>query len=101
MYIASLAGVKVFATGGIGGVHRGAEVSMDISADLDELGNTSVAVVCAGAKAILDLEKTLEYLETKGVSQSELNSNSSSWGNTQTNLWTITNPISKHYYGNI
>lgn len=67
MYIASLAGVKVFATGGIGGVHRGAEVSMDISADLDELGNTSVAVVCAGAKAILDLEKTLEYLETKGV----------------------------------
>lgn len=67
MYIASLAGVKVFATGGIGGVHRGAEVSMDISADLDELGATSVAVVCAGAKAILDLEKTLEYLETKGV----------------------------------
>lgn len=67
MYIASLAGVKVFATGGIGGVHRGAEVSMDISADLDELGTTSVAVVCAGAKAILDLEKTLEYLETKGV----------------------------------
>lgn len=67
MYIASLAGVKVFATGGIGGVHRGAEVSMDISADLDELGSTSVAVVCAGAKAILDLEKTLEYLETKGV----------------------------------
>ena len=67
MYIASLAGVKVFATGGIGGVHRGAEVSMDISADLDELGATNVAVVCAGAKAILDLEKTLEYLETKGV----------------------------------
>ena len=63
MYIASLAGVKVFATGGIGGVHRGAEVSMDISADLDELGSTNVAVVCAGAKAILDLEKTLEYLE--------------------------------------
>lgn len=67
MYIASLAGIKVFATGGIGGVHRGAEVSMDISADLDELQSTSVAVVCAGAKAILDLEKTLEYLETKGV----------------------------------
>ncbi len=67
MYIASLAGVKVFATGGIGGVHRGAEISMDISADLDELQSTSVAVVCAGAKAILDLEKTLEYLETKGV----------------------------------
>lgn len=67
MYIASLAGIKVFATGGIGGVHRGAEVSMDISADLDELQTTNVAVVCAGIKAILDLEKTLEYLETKGV----------------------------------
>lgn len=67
MYIASLAGIKIFATGGIGGVHRGAELSMDISADLDELQTTSVAVVCAGAKAILDLEKTLEYLETKGV----------------------------------
>lgn len=67
MFIASLAGIKVFATGGIGGVHRGAEVTMDISADLDELQATSVAVVCAGAKAILDLEKTLEYLETKGV----------------------------------
>jgi pseudouridine-5'-phosphate glycosidase len=67
MYIASLAGIKVFATGGIGGVHRGAEISMDISADLEELAMTDVAVVCAGAKAILDLEKTLEYLETKGV----------------------------------
>ena len=67
MYIASLAGIKVFATGGIGGVHRGAELSMDISADLDEFAKTSVAVVCAGAKAILDLPKTLEYLETKGV----------------------------------
>lgn len=67
MYIASLAGIKVFATGGIGGVHRGAELTMDISADLDEFAKTNVAVVCAGAKAILDLEKTLEYLETKGV----------------------------------
>lgn len=67
MYIASLANIKVFATGGIGGVHRGAEVTMDISADLDEFEKTSVAVVCAGAKAILDLPKTLEYLETKGV----------------------------------
>lgn len=67
MYIASLVGIKVFATGGIGGVHRGAEVSMDISADLDEFAKTNVAVVCAGAKAILDLPKTLEYLETKGV----------------------------------
>jgi pseudouridine-5'-phosphate glycosidase len=67
MILAEKAGVSIFATGGIGGVHRGAEVSMDISADLDELGSTSVAVVCAGAKAILDLEKTLEYLETKGV----------------------------------
>ena len=67
MYIASLVGIKVFATGGIGGVHRGAEVSMDISADLDEFAKTNVTVVCAGAKAILDLPKTLEYLETKGV----------------------------------
>ncbi len=67
MYIASLVGIKVFATGGIGGVHRGAEVSMDISADLDEFAKTNISVVCAGAKAILDLPKTLEYLETKGV----------------------------------
>ena len=67
MYIASKAGVKVFATGGIGGVHRGVEDTMDISADLDELGMTDVCVVCAGAKAILDLPRTLEYLETKGV----------------------------------
>lgn len=67
MFIASLAGIKIFATGGIGGVHRNAEVSMDISADLEELAQTNVAVVCAGAKAILDLAKTLEYLETKGV----------------------------------
>lgn len=67
MYIASLAGIKVFATGGIGGVHRGAETSFDISADLDELANTNVLVVCAGIKSILDLGLTLEYLETKGV----------------------------------
>lgn len=67
MIIANLAGVKVFATGGIGGVHRGAETTMDISADLEELANTNVAVVCAGAKSILDLGLTLEYLETKGV----------------------------------
>lgn len=67
MYIASLVGIKIFATGGIGGVHRGAEVTMDISADLDEFSKTNVAVICAGAKAILDLPKTLEYLETKGV----------------------------------
>lgn len=67
MYIASLAGIKVFATGGIGGVHRGAETTFDISADLEELAETSVAVVCAGAKSILDLGLTLEYLETKGV----------------------------------
>lgn len=67
MYIASLAGIKVFATGGIGGVHRGVEETMDISADLEELGVTPVCVVCAGAKAILDLPRTLEYLETKGV----------------------------------
>ena len=67
MFIAALAGVQVFATGGIGGVHRGAEVTMDISADLEELARTPVMVVCAGAKSILDLGLTLEYLETKGV----------------------------------
>ena len=67
MIIAHMAGIKVFATGGIGGVHRGAETTMDISADLEELGRTPVMVVCAGAKAILDLGLTLEYLETKGV----------------------------------
>lgn len=67
MYIASLAGIKVFATGGIGGVHRNAETTMDISADLDELQQTSVMVVCAGAKSILDIGLTLECLETRGV----------------------------------
>jgi len=67
MIIASLAKIAVFATGGIGGVHRGAENTLDISADLEELANTNVCVVCAGAKAILDIELTLEYLETKGV----------------------------------
>ena len=67
MILAEKAGINVFATGGIGGVHRNAEVTMDISTDLEELGRTNVCVVCAGAKAILDLEKTLEYLETKGV----------------------------------
>ena len=67
MMAAALAGIKVFATGGIGGVHRGAEESFDISADLDELARTPVIVVCAGAKAILDVPKTLEVLETKGV----------------------------------
>ncbi|MCR5684100.1 MAG: pseudouridine-5'-phosphate glycosidase [Lachnospiraceae bacterium] len=64
---ASLAGIKVFATGGVGGVHRGAEVTMDISADLEELSKTPVMVVCAGCKSILDLKLTMEYLETKGV----------------------------------
>ena len=67
MMIAHMAGIKVFATGGIGGVHRGAETTMDISADLQELARTDVAVVCAGAKAIMDLKRTLEYLETHGV----------------------------------
>jgi pseudouridine-5'-phosphate glycosidase len=67
MIIASMAGIRVFATGGIGGVHRGAEQSMDISADLQELAKTSVAVICAGPKAILDIGLTLEYLETHGV----------------------------------
>ncbi|ALS79372.1 pseudouridine-5'-phosphate glycosidase [Planococcus kocurii] len=67
MICAELAGIRVFATGGIGGVHRGAETTMDVSADLEELSNTGVAVVCAGAKSILDIGLTMEYLETKGV----------------------------------
>ena len=67
MMIAHMAGIQVFATGGIGGVHRGAETTMDISADLEELSQTQVMVVCAGAKSILDLGLTLEYLETHGV----------------------------------
>jgi pseudouridine-5'-phosphate glycosidase len=67
MTIAAMAGIRVFATGGVGGVHRGAETTMDISADLEELAQTPVMVICAGAKSILDLGLTLEYLETKGV----------------------------------
>ena len=67
MILANLAGIKVFATGGIGGVHRGAEKTFDISADLEELAKTNVAVVCAGCKSILDIGLTLEYLETHGV----------------------------------
>ena len=67
MIISEMAGIRIFATGGIGGVHRGAETTWDVSADLEELARTAVAVVCAGAKAILDLPKTLEYLETRGV----------------------------------
>ena len=67
MIVAALAGIRVFATGGLGGVHRGAQATMDISADLPELAQTPVAVVCAGAKSILDLPLTLEYLETHGV----------------------------------
>ena len=67
MICAHLAGIRVFATGGVGGVHQGVESTMDISADLDELARTPVAVICAGAKAILDLPRTLEYLETRGV----------------------------------
>jgi pseudouridine-5'-phosphate glycosidase len=67
MFVAALAGIEIFATGGIGGVHRGAEETFDISSDLVELARTPVAVVCAGAKSILDIEKTLEFLETQGV----------------------------------
>ncbi|MCA1055943.1 pseudouridine-5'-phosphate glycosidase [Rossellomorea aquimaris] len=67
MILSEIAGIEVFVTGGIGGVHRGAEKTMDISADLEELSRTNVAVVCAGAKSILDIGLTLEYLETKGV----------------------------------
>lgn len=66
--IADMVGIKFFATGGIGGVHRGFKDDMDVSADLEELANTKMCVVCAGAKSILDIPKTLEYLETKGVS---------------------------------
>lgn len=67
MMLSEMAGIKIFATGGIGGVHRGAETTMDISADLQELANTKVGVVCAGAKSLLDIGLTLEYLETYGV----------------------------------
>eukprot|EP00877_Chromochloris_zofingiensis_P007065 jgi/Chrzof1/2611/Cz11g22120.t1 len=67
MILAARAGIKVFVTGGIGGVHRGGETTMDISADLTELGKTPVAVVCAGAKSVLDIRRTLEFLETQGV----------------------------------
>ena len=67
MICAQLAGIKAFVTGGIGGVHRGAETTMDVSADLQELAKTDVAVICAGAKSILDLGLTMEYLETQGV----------------------------------
>ena len=67
MIIADMGGVGFFVTGGIGGVHRGAETTFDVSADLEELARTDVTVICAGAKAILDLPKTLEVLETKGV----------------------------------
>lgn len=67
MIVAAMAGIRFFATGGIGGVHRGVERTMDVSADLEELARTEVAVVCAGAKSILDIPRTLEYLETKGV----------------------------------
>ena len=67
MLLAQLAGIKIFGTGGLGGVHRGAESSMDISADLTELGRTPVAVISSGCKSFLDIPRTLEYLETEGV----------------------------------
>jgi len=67
MILAAAAGIRVFVTGGIGGVHRGGEDSMDVSADLTELGRTPIAVICAGAKSVLDIPRTLEYLETQGV----------------------------------
>lgn len=67
MILAHLAGIRVFATGGLGGVHRGAESSMDISADLTELGRTPVAVISSGCKSFLDIPRTLEYLETEGT----------------------------------
>ncbi len=67
MILAELAGIRVFGTGGLGGVHRGGHISMDISADLTELGRTRVAIVCAGSKGFLDIPRTLEFLETQGV----------------------------------
>ncbi len=67
MFLARRAGIRVFGTGGLGGVHRGGQDSLDISADLTELGRTSVAVICSGCKSFLDLPRTLEYLETQGV----------------------------------
>ena len=67
MYLAELAGIKVFATGGIGGVHRGGEDTMDVSADLNELGRTTMCVIASGCKSFLDIPRTLEYLETQGV----------------------------------
>lgn len=70
MFLADLAGIKIFGTGGLGGVHRGGEHSMDVSADLTELGRTSVAVISSGCKSFLDIPRTLEYLETQGVSVS-------------------------------
>lgn len=70
MFLANQAGIKVFGTGGLGGVHRGAHITMDISADLTELGRTPVAVICSGCKSFLDIPRTLEYLETEGVSVS-------------------------------
>lgn len=67
MILAHLAGIRVFATGGLGGVHRGGEISLDVSADLTELGRTPVAVISSGCKSFLDIPRTLEYLETQGV----------------------------------
>lgn len=72
MILAEKAGIDVFATGGLGGVHRGVEATMDVSADLDELGRTPVGVICSGPKSILDIPRTIEYLETKGVHVSTL-----------------------------
>jgi len=70
MFLANLAGIKIFGTGGLGGVHRGGEHTMDVSADLTELGRTPVAVISSGCKSFLDIPRTLEYLETQGVSVS-------------------------------
>ncbi len=67
MYLAKMAGIEVFGTGGLGGVHRGGENSLDISADLTELGRTNIAVISSGCKSFLDIPRTLEYLETQGV----------------------------------
>ena len=94
MLLASKAGIDVFVTGGIGGVHRGAELSMDVSADLTELGRTQMAVVSAGIKSLLDIEKTLEFLETQGVCVATLNPSGS---RALPNFFTATSPFDAPY----
>ena len=97
MIIAALAGIKVFATGGIGGVHRRAEHTFDISADLQELANTNVTVVCAGAKSILDLGLTTEYLETFGVPLIGYQTKAVKWQSGLNGGLVVANPIPEQF----